>query len=70
MEVDQGGVCAICGGLPHPNHNGSRLQVDHCHDTGAVRNLLCGNCNTMIGLAGHDPARLLAAAKYLEKWSR
>lgn len=63
MLQAQGGVCAICKG-PHRGV-GKRLHVDHCHDTGAVRGLLCGNCNTFIGLAEHDPDRLRQAIAYL-----
>lgn len=63
MLAAQGGVCAICKG-PHRGV-GKRLHVDHCHDTGKVRGLLCGNCNTFIGLAEHDPHRLRQAIAYL-----
>ena len=54
--------CAICrsefddGLVPH---------VDHCHETGIVRGLLCIRCNTGIGLLGDDPALLEAAIRYL-----
>lgn len=63
----QQGWCAICGGPP--NGPGKRLHIDHCHDTGRIRGLLCGKCNTMIGLADNDPERLMAAAMYLERSS-
>lgn len=69
----QGGVCAICGKPPRGKPNGRArtvqtpaLHVDHCHTSGRVRGLLCGNCNTMIGLAGEDSKVLLAAVEYLE----
>lgn len=55
--------CAICGQLPA---RGSRLVPDHDHDTGQVRGLLCSQCNSGIGLLGDSPARLRAAAEYLE----
>ena len=43
MSKEQGGVCKICGNPPQP---GKRyLDVDHSHDTGKVRGLLCGACN-------------------------
>lgn len=61
----QGGRCAICGGPP--NGAGKRLHIDHCHQTGRVRGLLCSKCNTMIGLADNDPCRLRDAADYLKE---
>lgn len=48
--LEQGGVCAICGG----NNNGKTLQVDHDHVTDMVRGLLCIRCNTALGLMGDD----------------
>lgn len=58
----QGGVCAICKQLCA---SGKDLAVDHDHDTGVVRGLLCMNCNIGIGhLATQD--RLMQALIYLE----
>ncbi len=61
----QGGKCAICKGEPHPNHHGRRFHVDHCHATNRIRGLLCGNCNTALGLFKDDPERLASAIAYL-----
>jgi hypothetical protein len=52
-------LCAICGAS-------DQLVGDHDHDTGAARGILCRNCNLAIGNMGDDPARLRAAARYLE----
>jgi len=63
----QGGVCIICGRTP------TRLaswHVDHCHETGAVRGMLCIDCNQGIGKFHEDPDRLRAAADYLEGATR
>lgn len=46
MLKDQGGVCKIC---KLPCKSGKNLAVDHCHDTGTVRGLLCAKCNTNLG---------------------
>lgn len=54
--------CQICG------LKGRReLCVDHCHSTGAVRGLLCDNCNKAIGLFKDSHELLLKAVTYLEE---
>lgn len=67
MVEEQGNRCKICGQEPSGAAHQEVLHVDHCHTSGRVRGLLCGNCNTMIGLAGEDPKVLMAAVEYLEK---
>lgn len=62
----QKGRCAICC---KENRAGHRLCVDHSHSSGAVRGLLCHDCNRGIGLLGDSSARLRAAAKYLESYT-
>ena len=44
------------------------LHVDHNHETGKVRGLLCNNCNRGIGLLGDSIDNLKSAIKYLENW--
>ncbi|KKM22963.1 hypothetical protein LCGC14_1620000 [marine sediment metagenome] len=61
MFEAQGGVCAICG---YPPKN-KALNVDHNHDTGTIRGLLCGGCNSFLGRVQDDPNRLLTAAGYV-----
>jgi len=46
MMKIQGGLCAICN---KTNPNGFRLAVDHDHETGQVRGLLCQECNGKLG---------------------
>ena len=61
MLEKQNSVCLICT-LPSGTR---RLHVDHNHDTGKVRGLLCHHCNTALGLLRDDPALLAKAATYL-----
>ena len=61
LEQQQGG-CAICF---QGNPSGRRLAVDHNHDTGEVRGLLCGRCNVGLGNFGDNVDNLEAAIDYL-----
>ena len=61
---DQGGVCAICRSSD-TRSKGRRFHIDHDHETGEVRGLLCGPCNTGIGGLNDDPDCLLTAVAYL-----
>jgi hypothetical protein len=65
----QGGVCAICHKPAEEKMKGNKkyLCVDHCHDTGVVRGLLCDQCNRAIGLLKEDVSLLKRAISYLEK---
>jgi hypothetical protein len=64
MLAAQGGTCALCP-TPTPGGKG-RFHVDHCHDTGKVRGLLCMRCNTGIGCLNHNTDTLLKAVAYLK----
>ena len=61
MLQAQGGVCAICG----KQQEGRSLSVDHCHETGRIRGLLCTRCNLGIGNLQDDPGVLRKAIEYL-----
>ena len=68
MYKQQGGVCAICGGLPDiVKHGITRLAVDHDHATGKVRGLLCNNCNSGMGIIGDTIEHLERALAYLKQ---
>lgn len=65
----QGGVCASCA-MPETCRNQygvCRLAVDHCHDTGKVRGLLCMKCNRCLGLLKDEPAAILKLYRYLRR---
>lgn len=66
MFEDQGGKCAICE-TQEPGAGCTRFPIDHCHDTGKVRGLLCNSCNNGIGRFKHDPNLTDAASRYLRK---
>lgn len=65
----QEGNCAICGNPETDIRNGEvcNLAVDHNHETGEVRGLLCRSCNTALGLLKDDVTILKAAIDYLNK---
>lgn len=71
MAQAQGNVCAICA-KPESAVNPKSLEprllaIDHCHNTGKVRGLLCSKCNTGIGSLNDDVSRLRSAIAYLER---
>jgi hypothetical protein len=63
MLIAQAGLCEIC--RIQMMDGATRVCVDHDHDDGHVRGLLCSNCNIGIGLLGDDPDVLDAAVQYL-----
>jgi len=63
MWADQNGCCAICG--IHSSALPKSLMVDHCHATGAVRGLLCNECNLGVGKFKDNITTLQNAIKYL-----
>ncbi len=69
MLLAQKGVCAICEQPETKLQDGAirMLSVDHSHTTGAVRGLLCANCNMAIGYACDDVTILEKAIAYLER---
>ena len=58
MEDEIDGMCPICS-------VSQRLVVDHCHDTGKVRGLICRKCNSALGMLSDSPTRMLRAAEYI-----
>lgn len=58
----QNGGCGICKG---GTKGRGRFHVDHCHETGRVRGLLCAKCNILLGHADDDTKLLRSAISYL-----
>ncbi len=65
MLAEQGGACAICGGGPEGGPATKNYSVDHCHETGLVRGLLCSSCNIGLAKFRDRPELLIAASDYL-----
>lgn len=63
----QNGTCAICSKV---NSDGKALVVDHDHNTGAVRGLLCRRCNTALGGFNDDCELMINAVSYLREHSQ
>lgn len=59
LTEQQGGMCKICKTRPAE-------RIDHCHEKGHVRGLLCNNCNVGLGMFADDPTLLQAAIDYLK----
>jgi len=56
-----------CPGCDSPLLDDRFTHIDHSHETGKVRGLLCGRCNTALGLAKERIETLLNLGIYLEK---
>src|SRR5262249_22014221 len=59
MVEAQGGTCAVCPGEPQ--------HVDHDHETGAIRGILCSTCNQALGNARDNINILIGLANYLQR---
>lgn len=64
MRDAQQGCCAIC-----ETQADDTLHVDHCHESGRIRQLLCRQCNALLGNCRDNPAILHRALNYLERHS-
>ncbi len=69
MYTKQGGVCAICQQPETSSRNGKvyRLAVDHDHNTGKVRGLLCFKCNSAMGSFEKRGVPLEKVIQFLER---
>lgn len=65
MFEAQNGVCVICE-LPEITR---RLSIDHNHQTGEVRGLLCSRCNILVGIIEGSSEVLPKATEYVNKHS-
>jgi hypothetical protein len=66
MLLEQNNQCAICGTTePKGRHTSNYFVVDHCHNSGKVRKLLCHHCNTSLGLLGDNINVIESMIEYL-----
>ena len=65
MLTAQNDRCKICN--RHKSDQKRSLHVDHCHDSGKIRGILCGNCNVALGLFNDDIDTLKKAIIYLKQ---
>ena len=63
MYMKQGGKCKISG--VHETELDGLLNVDHCHETGYVRGLICGKLNRGLGLFNHSIKLMISGVVYL-----
>lgn len=66
MMAAQENACAVCR-RPFKEMSSRNVHVDHCHDTGLVRGILCVYCNRGIGCFFNNPEALNSAASYLKR---
>lgn len=67
MVNEQSNLCAICG---KPEKDNKVLSIDHNHETGEIRGLLCNSCNTGIGHLKEKIEILEKAITYLNKYNK
>lgn len=74
LQEKQLNLCACCGKpetrISSFTKKTSDLAVDHCHDSGNVRGLLCFKCNAAIGLVLNNPDILNKMSKYLTEFKK
>ena len=63
----QEGKCKICG-VHGERHGRGRLVVDHCHLSNRFRALLCGPCNSALGLFQESEDIMRSAVAYIQGW--
>lgn len=69
LLANQHGVCRLCespvefGGLPKMSRG---AHIDHCHETGRVRGVLCGGCNATLGRLGDTPEAIAKVLAYVQ----
>jgi len=66
MKLSQNNCCAICG---KPLKDGRGSNIDHNHESGRIRGVLCHKCNTALGLLDDNVLLVDGMKNYLQKWA-
>ena len=66
LKAAANSICQICG-TPEGDTKSTRLVIDHCHETGKVRGMICDKCNRALGLVGDSIQTLQNLIAYLHK---
>jgi hypothetical protein len=69
LQTAQNNLCAICKNPETTSSRGNKvnyLAVDHCHETGTIRGLLCFKCNTAISIIEKTPSIIDCIREYLK----
>lgn len=64
----QGDCCGICK-LPRKDYH-KNMAVDHCHETGNIRGILCNNCNAGMGCLKDNPEILEKSIEYIKTYNK
>ncbi len=67
MFQEQNGCCALCGRKDAGTNRLAHFAVDHCHETGKIRGLLCYPCNVALGTLGDSPQSIEKVLTYLTR---
>ena len=64
LKLSANNTCQTCG-TPEGDSKSTKLVVDHCHETGKVRGMICDKCNRALGLVGDNIQTLQNLITYL-----
>lgn len=67
MLKQQNGGCAVCGSSSSGLSDTRALAIDHNHQTGKIRGVLCHPCNRALGLLREDEKIIMSLLKYKQK---
>lgn len=66
LLAEQEGKCKLCGTETPGNKRCKNFNVDHDHQTGEIRGLLCGPCNLIVGYVEKSPELVIKILAYLK----